>query len=101
MSDGEAYEPGRIETEVMADLARLGKFETGVRGSLAAMALKLARSLDGQPDDAAPTVTARLSQELRTTLLALMGVNVQDGAGIKELFGLLSSPTRDATDTRP
>jgi hypothetical protein len=97
-SEKESHDPGPIEKEVMADLERLGKLNTGVRGSLASVALKLARALDGQPDDAAPTTTARLSQELRTTLLAIMGVNTNDGSLVKQLFGMLQQPTLDATE---
>ena len=89
---------GTIEAAVQTDLDRLGKLDTGVRGSMAQVALKLARALDNQPDDAGPTTTARLAQELRTTLLALMGVNTKDGTGLRELFDLLSRPVRDAAD---
>ncbi len=98
LGTGKEIKVGTIEASVQTDLDRLGKLDTGVRGSMAQVALKLARALDNQPDDAGPTTTARLAQELRTTLLALMGVNTKDGTGLRELFDLLSRPVRDAAD---
>lgn len=93
--------PGDIEQEVISTVVRLGGLETGVRGPLAKLAIRLARTLDALPLNAPPTTVARLSQELRTTILALTGVNTNDGSGIKQLFALMQTPLRNAEDIRP
>lgn len=63
-----------------ADLARLGTLEEGVRGTLAQMALRLARAYD-RFDGVDLTKLARLNQELRQTLAALVGVGSDDDGG--------------------
>lgn len=98
--DGECAEPS-IEQTVLEDLARIGKLGVGVRNTLAQVAIRLARTLDAQPLDAPPEKVARLAQELRTTLLAVMGVNQgSDSSLVRELFGLLQAPIRDEEDVR-
>ena len=76
---------------MLADMERLGKLDEGVRGSLAQMALRLARAYDEFDGDL--TKLTRLNQELRTTLQAMAEVR-DDGehAG----GAALPSPVRNA-----
>lgn len=68
---------------VRRDLRRLGRLDTGVRGSLAEVAFVLARAID-DADEEPPTTVAKLAQELRVTLGALreVGGDGDDAAGV-------------------
>ena len=67
------------------DLRRLGRLDTGVRGSLAEVAFVLARAID-DADEEPPTTVAKLAQELRVTLGALreVGGDSDDAAGVAD-----------------
>jgi hypothetical protein len=66
----EVVEQGPVEVTVQRDLARLGRLDTGVRATLAEMALKMARAYD-RYEGADLAKLARLNQELRQTLTGL------------------------------
>lgn len=77
---------GSVETSVRRDLARLGELDDGARGSLAAMALRLAQAYD-RYDGADMAKLARLNQELRQTLAAVVEVR-NDGDGDEDAAAL-------------
>ena len=89
--------PGRVEASTLAALDRLGKLDEGVRGPLAEMAVRMARAYD-QYEGADLTKLARLNQELRQTLTALVGVGDDDDGGEP---ARLSTPVWDATQPGP
>ncbi len=66
--------PGPVEASVRADLDRLGRLDEGVRGSLAQMALRLARAYD-LCADADLAQLARANMELRQTLSRIAEVD--------------------------
>jgi hypothetical protein len=88
---------GQVEASVRADLVRLGTLEEGVRGTLAQMALRMARAYD-QYDGVDLTKLARLNQELRQTLAALVGVGDVDDSGEA---ARMSTPVWDEAQPRP
>jgi len=93
---------GPIEMQVRRDLDRMGKLDVGVRGSLAAIATRLARALDSTQDDDLTRVS-QVSLQLRQTLVSLSDVS-NDPELIRQLLSRLSTPTdgdaevRDAED---
>lgn len=85
--------PGAVESSVRLDIDRIGKTDTGVRGSLKEMALKLARAFDEcKTEDI--TALAKLNSELRQTLSRLTDVGNDDAVSIADLLRQLSSPVR-------
>ncbi len=90
-------EPGPVEMAVRADLERLGRLDEGVRGSLAEMALRMARAYDGY-DGADITKLARVNMELRQTLCRIAEVG-DDGDGGEA--ARMSTPVRDAAESGP
>jgi hypothetical protein len=87
-----------METTVLADLARLPKLDTGVRGSLAAIARRLAQAMDETGDDRpTPAQMGALAQQLRTTLTALAEVEGDTSATAK-FFELMRTAVFDSAD---
>lgn len=85
---------------VEQDLSRMHGLESGVRGSLAQIARRLAKRMDETDDGTSETAFAGLAQQLRTTLMALTEVG-SDGTLANALYDRLSTPVRDASDAEP
>lgn len=86
--------PGRMQTAIEADLARMADLDKGVRGSLAALVRELARAMDATGDDQpTPAQVGQLAQQLRTTLNALANVGGDAGAAAK-FFEIMSTAVR-------
>ena len=71
---------GPVEVATLDALSRLGKLNEGVRGPLAQMAIRMARAYDRYRGSDL-TKLARLNQELRQTLAALVEVGDDDDGG--------------------
>jgi hypothetical protein len=85
-------EPGPIEQAVAADIERLGELTRIGQGTLAALALKLARVLDVRGDEEPASQTAKAVDTLRITMSKLTEEDTSD-PGIQDKLGaLLSSP---------
>lgn len=96
MSDVEGAVRGPVETAVRRDLAQIGRLDTGVRATLAQMALKMARAYDGyEGSDLAKL--ARLNQELRATLTGLR-TEVSGDSDVEEAAHL-STPVWDGAQS--
>lgn len=93
MVEVEDVEPGPVEIAVRADLDRLGRLDEGVRGSLAQMALRMARAYDRFDGDL--TKLARANMELRQTLERIAEVGDDDDGGEA---ARMSTPVRDAAE---
>lgn len=79
---------------VEADLARMEDLDKGVRGSLAALARKLAGAMDATGEDqATPAQIGSLGQQLRVTLHSLMG-DSGDQTAAEAFFRLMSDAIR-------
>jgi hypothetical protein len=86
---------GPVESSVRRDLDRLGKLDEGVRGSLAQMALRMARAYD-QYAGADLTKLSRANQELRATLQAMTEVGDD---GDDDPSARLPSPVRNGAES--
>lgn len=85
---------GPIETSVTADVESLGVVATQAgRRTLAAMALKLARSLDVRGDEESPSQTAKAVDTLRITMSQLMRGDDHDPDLQRRLADILGMPT--------
>jgi hypothetical protein len=83
---------GPIEKAVAADIAALGKLTRVGQGTLAALALKLARVLDVRGDEEPASQTAKAVDTLRITMGKLTEVDDRDPDAQDKLSALLSSP---------
>lgn len=90
-------DPGEVERAVRREIAALDGSVQIFHGSLSAMAVRLARAYDDYAG-ADLTKLARLNQELRQTLAALVEVGVDDNG---DEAARLSTPVRDGEDTGP
>jgi len=85
--------PGAVERTVLRDLARAGKLDTGVRGTLAEMAQKLAVAFDTcSTEDIA--ALAKLNAELRQTLSRLDEAGNADRGTLAGILEALSNPVK-------
>lgn len=95
-----AGEGDSMLTYVERDLARMKGLDSGVRGSLAGMARRLAARIDKAGDGISETAFSGLMQQLRTTLMAITEVG-SDGTLANALYERLSTPVLDAADAIP
>ena len=96
---GSVTQPGKIETEVRADVAKLDSAHPMAK-SLAESAYGLAVTLDGYVDDKA---RAGLHRELRAHLVELARLGVPEDGGFEQGLSTpsVSSPIRDSAQLRP
>ena len=88
MSDDQ---PGTVEAQVRADLAALGELDKGMRGSLAAIAITLARALDRAAEDEDLGKIAQVSLQLRQTLASMSDVS-KDASLLRQLVDFMQTP---------
>lgn len=72
---------GAVETALQRDLARFAGMDTGARGTLATLAVRMAQAIDGWEEDRSSSglsALARAHQELRATLEKLTETVVTD-----------------------
>jgi|tagenome__1003787_1003787.scaffolds.fasta_scaffold20933890_2 hypothetical protein len=89
---GPKPKPGPIEEAVAADITSLGELTRIGQGTLAALALKLARVLDVRGDEEPASQTAKAVDTLRITMGKLTEVDSSDPDTQAKLAALLSSP---------
>jgi len=87
----EERETGEVERSVEADLKALGTLPPG-RTTLAAMARKLARTIDARGDDEAASALAKAVDTLRQVMNQLMAREVTDPNALGQLGAILGTP---------
>ncbi len=89
---------GPVEKALQRDLDRFAGMDTGARGTLAQLAMRLARAIDGWDEDMSSSglsALARAQQELRATLEKLTEAVVTDDDD-DEFLARMSSAVRNS-----
>lgn len=92
--------PGEVEQGVVADLEAMGVIPKG-RGTLRAMALKLARTIDARGDDEAASALAKAVDTLRQVMNQLMAVEGSDPDAYGKLGDILGTPDDGSPSVSP
>lgn len=87
-------EPGKVEKRVTADMANMGGLDTGFRGSLAEIALALARALDRADTEEDIGKIAQVSLQLRQTLGSMADIG-GDAESTKAIFEHMRTPVNE------
>ena len=93
-------EPGPVEQGVEADIAAMGRIPQG-RITLAAMARKLARTIDARGDDEAASALAKAVDTLRQVMNQLMAREVSDPNAYNALEEALGRPDAGSSSVSP
>ncbi len=97
---GDDHEPGEVEKGVLDDLQSMGRIASG-RGTLKAMALKLARTIDARGDDEAASALAKAVDTLRQVMNQLMAREVTDPNELGSLGDILGTPDDGSPSVSP